>query len=209
MVRRPSLRPVAPQASPLVPRPSAVARVEGDAAASQADAVAELVEAQKDELLRGFMDLLGDDPSLDAGDCARIQQELEQALEAVSRSGLPLEAPDPAVWKEAARALHAAGAVNDDEANALVRQLDDALSAFERKESRFALEFSQRMSRDGEDAALEWLRQNRQVLLSDGTAAADATAMSQGIGREPRMLATDAIRSRSGRVRGPPPRGAR
>lgn len=182
--------------------------VEGGTTSAE-DAQLGMVEAQKEELLRQFLDLLGDDPSLDGADRAQIQQELSNALDAVGRSGEVFEAPDRAVWMDAAKVLHAAGAVADDEANALIRQLDGALSAFERKESKFAMEFSSRMLRDGEAAALEWLRQNRQVLLGEVTGTAAQSAMSNGIGRDPLVLGTDVIQSKARRVRGPPSRGGR
>ena len=108
-----------------------------------------------------------------------------------------------------AKALQAAGAVSDEDANALVRQLDGALAAFERRESKFAIEFSQRMARDGEQAALEWLRDNRDALLGEGSPGSVHAAMSNGIGEPAPVMATDATRSRARRVRGPPPRSGR
>lgn len=207
MARRPLLRPASPTPR-LMAQASASPVLQGEDAASQDAGHAVMVQAETDGLLRQFMDLLGDDPSLDDSDRSLIRQELANAMAAVEASGAGFEEPDRAAWMDAANALHAAGAVSDDEAHALVRQLDGALSALERKESRFAMEFSRRMARDGETAALEWLRQNRQVLLDDGDGAADA-AMSNGFGGPQPAVATDAIRSRSRRVRGPPARGVR
>ncbi|MDH5834472.1 hypothetical protein [Luteimonas kalidii] len=173
------------------------------------DGMAAAVEAEKDELLQQFFELLGEDPSLDLEAREQIRKELTAALDAVEAVDPMFEAPDRQVWMDAAKALQTAGAVSDEDANALVRQLDGALAAFERKESKFALEFSQRMARDGEDAALEWLRQNREALLGDGSADAAQAAMSIGIGEPAPVVATDATRSRARRVRGPPPRSGR
>jgi len=159
-------------------------------------------------LLQQFMDLLGEDPALDETARAWLQGELTEAMAGVDPSNAEFEAPDRAAWMQAADALQAAGAVSDDEANALVRQLDSALSALDRKESRLAMEFSRRMSRDGEAAALEWLRENRELVLGDGAGKAEAVGTG-GAGGQPPLLATDAVRSRSRRVRGPPPRGVR
>lgn len=187
----------------------AVVDGQGDAAAKADTALADAVEAQKEEALQQFFDLLGEDPSLDGETREQIRRELSAALDAVESPQNAFEIPDRGLWTDAAKALQSAGAVSDDEANALLRQLDDALSAFDRKESKFALEFSQRMARDGEDAALEWLRQNRQVLLGEGGGSAGNAGMSNGIGNPPPVMATDATRSRARRVRGPPPRSGR
>lgn len=207
MARPPLRRPASPVVRPMA-QGSASSAAQPDAVASQDASHAAMVQAETDELLRQFMDLLGEDPALDEGERSAVQRELANAMAAVQDPGAAFEQPDRAAWMNAAEALHAAGAVSDDEANVLVRQLDDALAALERKQSRFAIEFSRRMARDGEAAALEWLQQNRQVLLEDGDGAADA-AMSNGFGAQPLALAADAVRSRSRRVRGPPPRGIR
>ena len=187
----------------------AVVDGEGSATAKAETELADAVEAQKEEALQQFFDLLGEDPSLDSETREQIRRELSAALDAVESPQNSFEMPDRDVWMDAAKALQSVGAVSDDEANALVRQLDDALSVFDRKESKFALEFSQRMARDGEDAALEWLRQNRQVLLGEGSGSAGNAGMSNGIGNPPPVMATDATRSRARRVRGPPPRSGR
>ena len=171
--------------------------------------VAAAVEMEKDALLQQFFELLGEDPSLDLETRDQIRSELSAALDAVDAADTVFQAPDRETWMEAAKALQTAGAVSDEEANALVRQLDGALAAFERRESKFAIEFSQRMARDGEQAALEWLRENRDALLGEGSPGAVHAAMSNGIGEPAPVMATDATRSRARRVRGPPPRSGR
>lgn len=185
----------------------------GGAAHAKADGadagVAAAVEMEKDALLQQFFELLGEDPSLDLETRDQIRSELSAALDAVDAADTVFQAPDRETWMEAAKALQAAGAVSDEDANALVRQLDGALAAFERRESKFAIEFSQRMARDGEQAALEWLRDNRDALLGEGSPGAVHAAMSNGIGEPAPVMATDATRSRARRVRGPPPRSGR
>lgn len=205
MNRRQIRRPAAPADR----RPATAGAPAGGIGRTEANggahAAADADEAEKQALLQQFLGLLGDDPSLDDATRAQIEAELGNALAAIEPSEVP-EAPDRAVWMDAARALQAAGAVSDDEANALFRQLDDALASFDRKESKFAMEFSRRMARDGEEAALAWLRQNRHVLLDEGSGDARQVVVPLGVG-EPPAMAADAIRSRARRVRGPPRAG--
>lgn len=104
--------------------------------------------------------------------------------------------------EEVARTLNGLvdeGVLQEDERNALARQFESALDPLEDEKVRIALEFAQRVERDGEAEARKWLE-------------AQQEASSDGAGQQPLDSSAtphsgQAItKSRSRRLRGPPAR---
>ncbi|MFP3813667.1 hypothetical protein, partial [Bacillus sp. SIMBA_005] len=54
-----------------------------------------------------------------------------------------------------------ASGMSDDDAAQLIRSLNNALDAFESRESQLVLEFTRRIETDGEAAALAWYRSQK------------------------------------------------
>ena len=99
------------------------------------------------------------------------------------------------------QALQDAGELEGTDAESLIRRLDEALQPLERKESKLAIEFSRRLADDGEQEALEWLRQQ----ADKPQAGSDDTGSKESPGRRPATsLRGDVVNSRSRRLRGPP-----
>lgn len=83
-----------------------------------------------------------------------LKTALDQALEHPSESGPPRHSE----WVVAVEALQQIGAVSADETNELIRRLDAAMQPLQQDNVQRALEFGRRCREDGEQSALQWLR---------------------------------------------------
>ena len=130
-----------------------------------------------------------------------LASNFKQAVSSAAADGrdvASLALPDTSQWFDIVASLRDAGAIDEKEATELTRTLNEALKPFEKRETKLALEFSKRLQAEGEASALAWLRAQR-----DEETEADAGSQPPGQER-PASLPTDAVRSRSRRVRGPP-----
>lgn len=160
------------------------------------------LQAGLDELMRDFDAALAETHGLDKAEQDHVRQIFADALaDAAANPGIS-EMPDRSAWIETVESLQHLGAVDADEANHLVRQLDDALQPLQSTESRLAIEFSRRMQQDGEEAALAWLRETK-----SGNQAA-AAVMGNGTPNDLMLppMGSEVVNSRSRRLRGPPRR---
>lgn len=108
-----------------------------------------------------------------------------------------LAGPDRNAWIETLETLVQNGLLDEEERETLVRQFNEATSPLQSREVQVALEFAQRIERDGDAKAQEWL------------AAQQASQAGQAVAGMPSPGATPIIkqsitRSRSRRLRGPP-----
>lgn len=113
----------------------------------------------------------------------------------------PLE-PDPAgpdrnAWIETLETLVQHGLLAEEERETLVRQFNEATSPLQSREVQVALEFAQRMQRDGDAKAMEWLAEQQSAREGQ-----PATGMPSP-GATP-IIKQSITRSRSRRLRGPP-----
>lgn len=142
--------------------------------------------------LRGQSDL--DEEGLDF-----LLQAFRQAVQET-----PLDAQfTPADPEEIARTLNElvdSGALGEDDRNELARKFEQAFSPFEDRDVKIALELAQRIERDGESKAMEWLE--AQQRSREGNHVTEAMATDYP-GLVPKQSVT---RSRSRRLRGPPAR---
>lgn len=120
---------------------------------------------------------------------------------AVAEAPLELDpaGPDRNVWIETLETLVQNGLLAEEERETLVRQFNEATSPLQSREVQVALEFAQRIQRDGDAKALEWLA--AQQASPDGQAAAGISSP----GATP-IIKQAITRSRSRRLRGPPGR---
>lgn len=162
----------------------------GDARGGKADA--EL----RAQALKEYEEALRAQPDLDEEGLGFLLEHYRQALEATSLDA-PLTEPDPEVWIKTLNELAQSGALTEDDRNELARQVEDAFKPLQGAEARLALEFAQRLQRDGSQQALEWLSAQDH---NDKEGAAQAAPASDGAPR----LRQSITSSRSRRLRGPP-----
>ena len=163
-----------------------------------------LIEESKQQLLREFMSVLQEDPAIDRETRELLQQHFSQALnDAESASEPATEIPDSAMWMDAVRMLQAEGAVAENEADELIRQLSQAIQPLQQRESRLAIEFSRRIQDEGHEKALAWFRREASS-TSDETKLSASSSQLPPLGDTKPSLRTEVVNSRSRRLRGPP-----
>jgi hypothetical protein len=198
----PPTRRAVPRKRP-APRPAlgaqAYSETQADTEAVSDDQAAAL-DAGIAGLLSDFEAVLRDDPSLDMETRELLGQQLKQALDGARDADATAELPQRADWLQAVQALQDAGELEGPDAETLIRRLDEALQPLERRESKLAIEFSQRVASDGEEKALEWLRQQTEAAQTTETRTS-----KESPGRRPgTALRNEVVNSRSRRLRGPP-----
>jgi len=166
------------------------------------DTSATEADASLEQLLQDFENLLRNDPGVDPGIREMMEQQFKEMMAGGPAPDLPLDAVlDPGFWSATVESLQQSGAVSDDEALALSRELDQALKPLQKRESRLAIEFSKRVREEGEESALEWLReQSRSGRLNE----ADDDAAPAPVAAHP--IRSEVVQSRSRRLRAPPRR---
>lgn len=101
-------------------------------------------------------------------------------------------------WVDTLEALTLDGLLAQEEREGLIRQFGEATNQLQSREVQVALELAQRIERDGEHAAMEWLASMR-------SGAAPAREAGGGIGDSTLLPGKQSItKSRSRRLRGPP-----
>lgn len=153
-----------------------------------------------EQLLEQFEQMLGSQPGLDPDARKQLGQQFSDALRQATPAG-EYELPSRESLVSDVEALREHGGMSDDDANAMVRRLSDALEPLQRRESQLAIEFSRRMQADGEAAALEWFREATRGGAEDQQDQAAGSFLDSGP-----VLKTEAIHSRARRPRGPPAR---
>lgn len=148
-----------------------------------------------------FQSLLRNDTNLSPEQREQMERFLEQSLQEAAGSAEPMreEIFDPATWRETVDALRQSGNIADNDADHLIRSLNDALAPLERRESKLAIEFSRRMATDGEEKAIEWLR--KQTESDEAKKAQEPSPVPRS---DSTQLRNEVINSRSRRLRGPP-----
>lgn len=203
MSRRPAIRKAPTRQAPVVqpqagPVPDTDAAVSGNAASASVEA---MVQEGMAKLQEQFQEILQGDAGLDAKQREQMGEVFGQVLQSAASSPGPAsdDAFDRNRWRETVELLRQSGGVAEDEADELIRTLNDALAPLERRESQLALEFSRRMAADGEQAAIEWLRSQTDRESADQ--AQEPSRIPQG---DHPSLRSETVRSRSRLLRGPP-----
>lgn len=159
---------------------------------------AEAAPAGANALLEGFAASM-QDSGLDREEQEFLGAYFEQVMQGSATQGEDAPALERSDWMQAVEVLKQAGALDESQANALVRRLDDALQPLRKRNVQLAMEFSRRYAENREQA-LAWYRE--QVA---------ATEAGEGQARSPIPSGADALPgfnmitdSRSRRLRGPP-----
>ena len=206
---RPPRRPIARNPSPATAAVARLRPVEDAGAASVAEDGRSELDLIADGLVEELAAALEDGGVLDANDRAALRSQVEAVLREqvdATASG-HASPPAPAAsgrseWIETIEGLRKNGVLTEDDANALVRQLDTILSPAQNKDVELAVEFGRRFQEEGQERALAWFKAQLSATPGEGTAAGGAAKPSD----PPLALATAIVNSKSRRVRGPPRR---
>ena len=192
-------RPVAPRKRPapnIGAAPQAAVQVQDE---SPAVSEPSKEEALRQQVIADFEASLRDQSSLDDGDLDGLLETFRQAVQETPLD-VALTPLDPEDLALALNGLVDNGILAEEERNDLSRKIDDALAPLQTPDVQMAMEFASRCERDGEEAALEWFRNERsrsEDANQGGVAPADASGLP----------ARDSIvNSKSRRLRGPPRR---
>ena len=175
------------------------ARPETQQAVDPGDGVDAITRQLLDELAQGLEEggLLGRE------DQAVLREQLEASVREQMAAG-PVAARTPdsnrADWLETIEQLRQHQVLSEDDANALVRQLDTVLAPTHSPDVELAVEFGRRFEEFGADEALAWFK--AQVAGAARRDGGDAWAASDA----PAALASAIVNSKSRRLRGPPRR---
>lgn len=167
-----------------------------DAAAERATRKDAMAQVQ-DEALGKVEATLRAQGGLDAEDFDAVIEHLRKAVaEAQLQPGLA--GPDRNTWVETLETLVQNGLLAQDEREALIRQFGEATSPLQSRDVQIALELAQRIERDGEEKAMEWLA-SQQPGDAKADKAVGAVAVAAVVDGKQAIT-----RSRSRRLRGPP-----
>lgn len=189
---------------PALQQPILLDRGAGSMQSIAASAAAD-VKAGMDDFLRQLDAALQEDPSLDRDARDALMQQFEDAMSVDGNNGggASLAAlADRSLWMDAVQSLQSSGAMGENEANDLIRQINQALQPLQRRESQLAIEFSRRLQTEGEEKALAWFRREA-AALSNGGGAERTSVPTPSADVSP--LRSEVVNSRSRRLRGPPP----
>ncbi len=196
MAQRPPQRPIFQQPAAFV----------AGAALETSPAPVAALDSGMEELLRQFEEALHElenDPAMDLATRTMLRDQFTQSMRDMKQGNdTAVEIPDRAMWMDALQALQASGAVASDEVDELIRQVNQALQPLQRRDTRIALEFSRRLSTEGEEKALAWFRtETAKSRAEDGESIAAPAAPVASVTP---ILRGDVVNSRSRRLRGPP-----
>jgi len=199
-LRRKQRPKTAPASSAVALSNAGVNGVPGNVQNAQDEGADTSAEALADQLIRQFSTALSDDSDVDRDTAEFLTAQLTDALHKTAQAPDQMVEIDKSEWFATVRALQESGAMQEDEGNALIRQIDKALEPLDRRESKLAFEFSRRLREQGQEAALAWFRTESAKLQEEDK----AEAPPHGFGTPEASLDSETIQSRSRRLRGPP-----
>lgn len=167
------------------------------ATAQPVESRAQAMDSDVQHLLAQFSESLRDEPDIDQEGRDYLQQQFEDALKGAKSAQDPGGDAGSADWRQMVEVLRSAEALDEDEANALIRQMDQMMQPFKRPAVSLAMEYSRRCKADGEESARDWYK--RQTLQDPEKDPPPVPGFTR------RPLPKDSVtQSRSRRLRGPP-----
>lgn len=158
-------------------------------------ASADVLGAQS--LIDQFEASLREETALAAEDREYLEQQFRDAIAEAKESKGTVEVMPRSEWMELVEALQHSEALDQDEANALIRQLDEVMQPIKRPLVSKAMEFGRLCQEQGETAALEWYKQQAGL-------AGDRESSPIPVSSDVSQFRDTITRSRSRRLRGPP-----
>lgn len=119
--------------------------------------VAQLIQKGQADLQQQFETFLGGEQGMDAAERQEMARLFQQSMTDASMDS-SASAFDRNAWRNTVESLQQASGMSDDDATQLIRSLNNALDAFESRESQLVLEFTRRIETEGQTAALAWYR---------------------------------------------------
>lgn len=153
--------------------------------------------ALRKRLLERFESSLEDNRDIDDEGREYLMRHYRNAVETASLSPSLTARPDRSQWIETLEALRSGGLATDDDVASLIRQFDAAMEPLDAPQLRTLAEFSERVARDGQEAAVEWLESKRESLEESKRASAAA-------GSDARLQPSKPAPRRARSPRGPP-----
>jgi len=166
------------------------------ATAQPVESRAQAVDSDVQHLLAQFSECLRDEPDIDQEGRNYLQQQFADALKGAKSAQDPGDAGS-ADWRQLVEVLRSTEGLDEDEANALIRQMDQMMQPLKRPAVSLAMEYSRRCRADGEESARDWYK--RQTLQDPEKDPPPVPGFTR------RPLPKDSVTlSRSRRLRGPP-----
>lgn len=163
----------------------------------QATAGVSRAAVDPEAVLADFETALRNEPGIGEEGLEFLMPFLRDAVEQASLQ--PLRADiDPGAWMSAFDGI-VGESLPEDERNALVRRLNEAVEPLADQKTQVALEFARRIQSEGEAAAIAWLEEHKKL-----AGRTDPQAPPPAAGDRPPIGAQAITRSRSRRLRGPP-----
>jgi len=134
--------------------------------------VSKIVEQGRVELQQQFESFLSSEQGMDPAERQELARLFQQSMEDAARAPETAAPFDRNAWRNTVESLQTVGGLSEDDAARLIRSLNDALDAFESKESKIAVEFARRIESDGQDSAIDWLRAQKGKGALGGSRAA-------------------------------------
>jgi len=134
--------------------------------------VSKIVDQGRVELQKQFESFLSGEQGMDPAERQELARLFQQSMDDAARSPDTAAPFDRNAWRNTVESLQTVGGLSEDEAARLIRSLNDALDAFESRESQVAVEFARRLEADGQDSAVAWLRAQKGQGALGGTRAA-------------------------------------
>lgn len=154
----------------------------------------------REDLLKEIHGQLLDQQSLDGGEVDQVMEHFRAAIADASLEPSATTPADMLSWIQILEetVLADQDASEEDERNALLRQIGDLKNSFQNHDLQVALEYVQRLQEYGEEDAVAWLA-SRQA--EKETAKVSAQVNEQGMAD---VAPQSITRSKSRRLRGPP-----
>lgn len=152
-----------------------------------------------DKAVADFEAALREQPGFDEGALEEILGQYREAVQNVSLEPNLTPVLDRQTLVETVGLLARNQSITEEECAELLRRFDEAMEPLQRRDVQIALEYAERCNKDGEEKALEWLKQ--QNASSSEDAETDASIDPEG--QKP-FLRQAITKSKARRLRGPP-----
>lgn len=161
------------------------------------------IDQLQKQVLEELRDSLQDKHGLDREERDALSDEFAKAIASAPPMADMLDSLDPQQWHKTIATFVEEGLIDSDEAVRLRQRVDEAFRPLATEKGKLVLEFSERLQRDGEASALDWLRS--QDLASFDESARPARGIPPSAARKRRLPQNqDVTASKSRRLRGPP-----
>lgn len=202
-------RTIAPRKRPATSKDAALQQAASPLSGGNSSTIADPVTEDgitraRQQALSEFCDSLQDKRGLDREDRDTLAREFQEAL--TNSPAVPdvLESLDPETWYHTIDAFVEQGLIESNEAGRLRQKVDEALRPVASGKGKLVMEFTERLERDGEAAALDWLQSQNLDRFDETVQPARDIPVATGARKRRVPQGQDVTSSKSRRLRGPP-----